>query len=497
MLKSTIDQAWALLAAGRAEQALALTTPLAAELPSVDLLSVHASGLKALGRADEALAWDRRTVARFPQGRVAWHNLAATLGDLGCADEAVAAARQAFALGLDAPETWLVYARALAASGDAAAAVDAFRQTIRRNPRNPAPATELAELLWTSEADLTGALGVLRAAEAVGAPPIPLILKEAAVLRAAGQAEAAITCLTKAARARPGDTALALAAADALLRADRAEAALTAIQPALAAHASHPAVAAQLSWIQSALGRGRDALATAQAGLAASPQSQALLNALATGARLTGDPRHEALYDYDAFVMDAMIETPRGWDNLDAYLSDLAAALVRLHGARGPPTEQSLQGGSQTTFRLSGHPDPAIQAFFRAIDAPLRTYMARLGTGADPLRSRNTHGWRIAGAWSVLLRSGDFHRDHVHSEGWLSSAFYVAVPAAALAAETREGWLRLGQPPFRTEPPLTLERHLRPTPGKLVLFPSYMWHGTEPFTTDESRVTIAFDVLPA
>jgi hypothetical protein len=23
-----------------------------------------------------------------------------------------------------------------------------------------------------------------------------------------------------------------------------------------------------------------------------------------------------------------------------------------------------------------------------------------------------------------------------------------------------------------------------------------MWHGTEPFTTDESRMTIAFDVVP-
>jgi ectoine hydroxylase-related dioxygenase (phytanoyl-CoA dioxygenase family) len=56
--------------------------------------------------------------------------------------------------------------------------------------------------------------------------------------------------------------------------------------------------------------------------------------------------------------------------------------------------------------------------------------------------------------------------------------------------------LRLGQPPFPTEPPLAAARHVRPAPGKLVLFPSYMWHGTEPFTTDESRMTIAFDVVP-
>ena len=39
-------------------------------------------------------------------------------------------------------------------------------------------------------------------------------------------------------------------------------------------------------------------------------------------------------------------------------------------------------------------------------------------------------------------------------------------------------------PPFRT---------VEPEPGRLVLFPSYMWHGTRPFAEGE-RMTVAFDV---
>jgi hypothetical protein len=31
----------------------------------------------------------------------------------------------------------------------------------------------------------------------------------------------------------------------------------------------------------------------------------------------------------------------------------------------------------------------------------------------------------------------------------------------------------------------------------LVLFPSYLWHGTVPFSAGEMRLTAAFDVLPA
>jgi hypothetical protein len=29
-----------------------------------------------------------------------------------------------------------------------------------------------------------------------------------------------------------------------------------------------------------------------------------------------------------------------------------------------------------------------------------------------------------------------------------------------------------------------------------VLFPSYFWHGTVPFQSDQPRVTVAFDAVP-
>jgi hypothetical protein len=37
---------------------------------------------------------------------------------------------------------------------------------------------------------------------------------------------------------------------------------------------------------------------------------------------------------------------------------------------------------------------------------------------------------------------------------------------------------------------------VRPEVGTLVLFPSYMWHGTVPFTSQQPRLTVAFDLLP-
>ena len=41
------------------------------------------------------------------------------------------------------------------------------------------------------------------------------------------------------------------------------------------------------------------------------------------------------------------------------------------------------------------------------------------------------------------------------------------------------------------------EHFVEPAAGMLVLFPSYMWHGTVPFATGAPRLTAAFDVVPA
>ena len=41
------------------------------------------------------------------------------------------------------------------------------------------------------------------------------------------------------------------------------------------------------------------------------------------------------------------------------------------------------------------------------------------------------------------------------------------------------------------------DHYVRPYPGLLVLFPSYVWHGTVPFESGGRRLTAAFDVVPA
>jgi len=329
-----------------------------------------------------------------------------------------------------------------------------------------------------------------------GGPPGLLIIARGKLMEAAGHPLEAAQLLANMAQRLPDEVSLVLAAAQAALETGFDEAAEKFALAMLGRAPGRADVLNQLAIIQLARGRPDEALATARRGLHIEPNNQSLIGWAATAARVLGDPLHREVYDYSRMVRAYDIATPEGWRSLKAYLADLAAALRRMHPFQRHPFHQSLRHGSQTLQPLTGSLHPAVAAFFRAIEAPIREHMAALGEGSDPLRRRNTGEYVIQEAWSVLLQPGGFHKDHFHPQGWLSSAFYVETPGEALE-RGHEGWIRFGQPPVALNPPMDAEHWVKPKPGRLVLFPSYMWHGTEPFTTAERRMTIAFDVAPA
>jgi tetratricopeptide (TPR) repeat protein len=204
--------------------------------------------------------------------------------------------------------------------------------------------------------------------------------------------------------------------------------------------------------------------------------------------RLTGDPRWQWLEGDERLV--GIYDLADRLPSLDA----LAARLRGLHLSVHQPLEQSLRGGTQTDGPLFSRIEPEIRALRALIVETVEQHVAQLppAVAGHPTLIGKRAPIRFAGSWSVRLRDAGFHVNHVHPAGWISSAFYVALPEAAMGGETHAGWLSLGEV---TElgldlPPLRL---VEPKPGRLVLFPSSMWHGTRPFAEGE-RLTVAFDV---
>ena len=249
-------------------------------------------------------------------------------------------------------------------------------------------------------------------------------------------------------------------------------------------------------YAQAAISNNRfeDAHALLQAGLNQAPNNQLLLALVATLLRKMGRD-HRQLYNYDAFVKVYDLSPPEGYSNMTAFNRALKARLDQLHVYKAAPINQTLKSGSQTELDLALIDDPILQSFFMAVDQPIREYIDGLDNNPHhPLSRRRGKGYRISGAWSIRLSEDGHHINHVHPMGWLSSAYYVDLPKS-VNESNREGWIQFGQPNLNID--LQAEHFVQPKAGRLVLFPSYMWHGTIPFKGPDTRLTLPFDVVPA
>ena len=206
--------------------------------------------------------------------------------------------------------------------------------------------------------------------------------------------------------------------------------------------------------------------------------------------RLTGNLRAEWL---DGMPPSTSVSD---LDFTPAEIEELAETLRGLHILQAPYPEQSVRGGTQTDRPLFFNPDPVIQAARAKITGAVRNYINALPTTdpTHPLLAPRRAAILFAGSWSVRLKDRGYHASHSHVMGWISSAFYVALPKEP--GPKPSGWFALGTPPpelgLNLKPYATVE----PKPGRLILFPSHMWHSTFPFEAGE-RLTIAFDVKAA
>jgi tetratricopeptide (TPR) repeat protein len=475
-------------------EAIEILTPFLGT-PAADtmLLTTYGVALKGLGQHDAAIKAYEQAVTAAPTSGAAEHNLAGVLADAHHFAQSESATRRAFEKGLDAPETWLVRGRALRGLRRFDEAEAAFREAIRRRPNYADAFADLAQLIWMRTEDIALARADLD--QALAARPFDgaIGMALAKLLEYAGDKTAALEVLLIPLERRPNDPALLVTAAMLLIESEPSLALSYALR-AVSAEPDNGQTNAALCQAYLGLGRAAEAARIAEALCRDWPLDQYPVALAGTAWRMQGDPRYHALYDYDRLVQSRTIETPPGWSNLETFLSDLAGRLKALQELRGHPVGQSLRGGAQTEQSLALSTDPVIMAFFKAIDPQIRSYIDVLRERDDVLGCRATDGYRFTGAWSALLRPGGFHVNHLHPMGWISSACHISVPDAI--DRGHEGWLQFGEPGLRTSPPLPPEHFVKPRPGTLVLFPSYMWHGTVPFAGDEPRLTIAFDVLP-
>jgi predicted Zn-dependent protease len=462
----------------------------------IELAALHVAAYAALGRQTDAMAFYRDLVARAPDNPIATHTLAVALNAARQPAEAEGVARQALLRNRPTAALHYTHALSLLSLERLEEAELALRECVRLDPRRAEAHDRLAQLIWMRSGDIAEATAGLQSALEKFPHDDALRGTKAALLQGAGEAQAAFACLAERAARPESQLGLVIRAGLAALEFEPVTA-LAFAQRAMRAQPNNHTARKLLCAASLGVGDAAKALTECATLLQATPDDQYLIAMQTTALRLLNDARYESFCDYDKMVLSTLLEVPEGWPDLGRFLTELAARLSALHNPHGHPLlYQSLRRGTETTQDLSRSQDPVIQALFQAFAAPIARYRDQIGQGTDALRRRNRGPTRFNGGWSVRLHRDGYHTSHVHPRGWISSACYIQLPECMTARPTAEGILSFGAPGMLTTPSLPAELSVRPEVGLLVLFPSYFWHGTLPFHSEQPRLTVAFDVVP-
>jgi uncharacterized protein (TIGR02466 family) len=245
------------------------------------------------------------------------------------------------------------------------------------------------------------------------------------------------------------------------------------------------------------LGDAQRALEVCERGLEREPASRQLLSDKAIALTALGRHREaDHLVDLEGLLNVSAIDAPPGYESVD----DFNAALmehVRTHPSLDfSGVSLSCHQGA-TSDELLVEPKGPVAQLEEAIQRAAKTFRAELP--AQP-----THPWidnlpaqdhLELSAWVTRLRSQGYQHGHIHPSAWISGVYYVSLPPEVGQTTTdRSGWIEFGRPPYYYACDNERElRSIQPREGMLVLFPSYFYHRTIPFDSDQERVTIAFD----
>jgi uncharacterized protein (TIGR02466 family) len=164
------------------------------------------------------------------------------------------------------------------------------------------------------------------------------------------------------------------------------------------------------------------------------------------------------------------------------------------HAARSPGTELTNFGGWHSEYGTLEFCGEAGKRLIRHMHEMVEEATARLyaefGQAARPT------SWALS-AWANVNQRGDFNQVHTHPGATWSGVYYVDDGEPDPAAEGTP--IQLFDPdPARTNiffPELSASNILlKPEPGLMILFPSYVPHAVLPHRGGRPRISVAFNV---
>lgn len=210
------------------------------------------------------------------------------------------------------------------------------------------------------------------------------------------------------------------------------------------------------------------------------------------------DEDGDYLVNHQVFQNSFMIDTPHGYDSMEAF-NEAIEHHVRNHPALYECFSGHATKNGRRVDNILAEPKGPIKELEKAIFIHTREYIASLPNDLkhDYLKLNPPKFDRMH-AWAVLMHNQGYETQHIHPSGRISGVYYVSIPKIVSDPTNvgHEGWIEFGDPDpaylIKSQPKIN---RLMPEPGLMVLFPSYFWHHTIPFSSKQDRLCIAFDIV--
>ncbi len=513
------------------EAAEAFSRAAAAGADDADTLCALARTLKQLNRFEESIATYGRAAGIRPQDAGILCGQGMALKAAGRLDDAASTYRRALEISPDHAETLCNLGILMQSVGRLEDAIALFRQAGEVSPDAVEALNCLGNALRVSRR-LDEAAEAYRRASDVRPGYVAALDNLGTVLSQLGKVDQAVAAHRAALQADPANAPLYCNLGATLQAAGRMEQAITAFRDALEVAPDHPQALANLAIALKAVGRIDEVLPSYHRALEACPDSVRLLHYFATAQYMRGDlpaaaracddclalspaypsaialkvialsemgetERFGFISDFDRLIRPTRIQAPDGFASLTAFNAALADHVCSHPSLRFEPPSQATRRGSHTGELLFGEIGP-IAALESAIRGAVEDYRESLPEDpAHPFLAYRPRSWKLT-IWSVVMGAQGYQIPHIHPAAWLSGCYYAKVPDEVSASGDRHaGWIEFGG--FPQEYACVAEPETRlyqPEEGLLLLFPSFMYHQTVPYESEETRISIAFDILP-
>ena len=106
----------------------------------------------------------------------------------------------------------------------------------------------------------------------------------------------------------------------------------------------------------------------------------------------------------------------------------------------------------------------------------------------------------LGNMWANINYPGGYNRPHVHPNCLFSGVYYVkSQPGAGqlVVNDPRPGIQTMMPTRVKGQPPKHLWRevHIDPLPGRIIMFPAWLWHCVEPNQSNDIRISVSFNFI--